>query len=62
MIRNINYPADIEGLWTHFYFSYSNTGKAVAIVKFGDLDPVSAEFPVKHPDLKYLKFILGGKD
>ncbi|CAD8140693.1 unnamed protein product [Paramecium octaurelia] len=62
VIRNINYPSDIEGLWTHFYFSYSNTGKAVAIVKFGDLDPVSAEFPVKHPDLKYLKFILGGKD
>lgn len=23
MIQNVNYPEDIEGLWTYVYYSYS---------------------------------------
>ena len=35
-IKNINYPDDIEGLWTYFYYSYSvSEKKAVALVKYG---------------------------
>lgn len=34
---NINYPADIEGLWTYIHYSYSfDLRKAVALVKYGD--------------------------
>ena len=33
-------PADIEGVWTYFYYSYSATElKAVGIVKFGESEP-----------------------
>jgi hypothetical protein len=33
---NINYPDDIEGLWTYIYYSYGkNVTKAVGFAKFG---------------------------
>jgi hypothetical protein len=36
----MNYPADIEGLWTYVYYSYSlDDRKAVAFIKFGALKP-----------------------
>lgn len=37
MIQNVNYPEDIEGLWTYVYYSYSaEEGKAQGFIKFGD--------------------------
>jgi len=63
VVKNINYPADIEGLWTYFYYSYSVAEKkAVAFVKYGDGEPLSAEHSVTHNPTKYLRFLLGGKD
>lgn len=36
-IENINFPADIEGLWTYVYYSYSSDeNKAVAHIKYGN--------------------------
>jgi hypothetical protein len=33
MIQNIDYPADIEGLWTFVYYSYNRADKqAVAFI------------------------------
>jgi len=35
-VQNINYPGDIEGLWTYLYFSYSfDEKKAVGFVRYG---------------------------
>jgi hypothetical protein len=37
LIQNVNYPEDIEGLWTYVYYSYSaDENKAIAFLKFGD--------------------------
>lgn len=36
---NIDYPSDIDGLWTYVYYSYSaEQKKAVAFIKFGDTE------------------------
>lgn len=42
MIKNIDYPADIEGVWTYVYYSYSTKeNSAVAFIKYGDSEFLS---------------------
>lgn len=64
MIQNIDYPADIEGLWTYIYYSYStDKNRAVGFIKFGSDDAIkSIRHDTTHPDNKYVRFILGGMD
>jgi len=63
-VQNINYPEDIDGLWTYIYYSYSaENKKAVAFILFGDDDtPKKAVSEVFNPPSKYLKFTIGGTD
>lgn len=36
-VQNVNYPADIDGLWTFVYYSYSaKEKKAIGFIKFGE--------------------------
>jgi len=63
VVKNINYPNDIEGLWTYIYYSYSVVEKkATAFIKYGLTDPVNIDHAVTHNPTKYLLFVLGGKD
>lgn len=63
MVQNVNFPEDIEGLWTFVYYSYSaDENKAVAFIKYGDGDIQSITHKTTHPAVKFLKFILGGND
>lgn len=63
VIKNINFPEDIEGLWTYIYYSYSeDKSKAVALIKYGGADIIGEKIEVNHPDTKYVKFVLGGND
>lgn len=40
VIKTVNYPGDIEGLWTFIYYAYDvDTKKAVGFMKFGSEDP-----------------------
>jgi hypothetical protein len=60
--QNIPYPADIEGLWTFLYFSFSKqVNRAVGFIKYDGSEPKRIQFDVQHPAITYLKFILGGK-
>jgi hypothetical protein len=60
--KQVNF-ADIEGVWTYMYFSYSADQKrAVAFVKYADGQPIRVPFDVTHPETNYLKFTLGGND
>jgi hypothetical protein len=35
--QNVDYPKDIEGLWTYIYYSYSaEANKAIGFIKFGE--------------------------
>lgn len=35
--QNVEFPTDIEGLWTFVYFSHGKTaGRSVAFVKYND--------------------------
>jgi len=37
---NINYPDDIEGLWTYVYYSHNRVAKrSVGFIKYGNADP-----------------------
>jgi hypothetical protein len=37
--QNVNYPDDIEGLWTYLYYSYSvNVKRCVGFIKYGTAD------------------------
>jgi hypothetical protein len=37
---NVDYPADIEGLWTYVYYSFSvEENQAVGFIKYGDAEP-----------------------
>jgi hypothetical protein len=39
VIKNVDHPADIEGVWTYVYYSYSTKeNNAIAFIKFGDGD------------------------
>lgn len=39
VIKNVNYPDNLDGVWTYIYYSYSaEKKKAVAYIKFGDSD------------------------
>lgn len=51
VVQNLNFPEDIEGLWTFLYYSYSLPDtKAVAFVKFGDAAVRKLDFPnTRHP-------------
>lgn len=63
VINNINFPADIEGLWTFVYYSYSEEkSRAVAHIKYGNENTQSVRIDVDHPDTKFVRFILGGND
>lgn len=63
MIQNINFPEDIEGVWTYVYYSYSaDLNKAVAFIKYGEAAAQSAVHATTHPDTKFLRFVLGGND
>ncbi|CAD8193826.1 unnamed protein product [Paramecium pentaurelia] len=54
---------DIEGVWTFFYFSYSNTfNKAVGFIKYSDQDSQSITINAYHETIIYLKLIIGGSD
>jgi hypothetical protein len=47
VIENQNYPEDIEGLWTFFYYSYSvQEKKSVGYVKYGNGDPTKVAMSV----------------
>lgn len=61
VIQNVNY-ADIEGVWTYIYYSYSIALKrAVAFVKYGlDSQPTRIQFDVTHPLPIRFKFVVGG--
>jgi hypothetical protein len=60
--KNIDYPADIEGVWTYVYYSYSKPGsKAVGIIQYGQSEPQRIQHDVTHPSVSYLNFILAGK-
>ena len=60
---NIDYPADIEGVWTYVYYSYSaDANKAVAFIKYGNDDIKTSVHVTTHTPTKYLRFILGGND
>lgn len=62
-IENINFPADIEGLWTYVYYSYSSDeNKAVAHIKYGNQEIQTKTLPTTHQMTKLLRFILGGND
>lgn len=50
VIKNINYPVDIEGVWTYVYYSYSAAEKkAVGFAKYNNLEPRSVLHTVSHP-------------
>lgn len=37
IVQNINYPVDIEGLWTYVYYSYSvKDKKAIAFIQYAN--------------------------
>jgi hypothetical protein len=60
---NINYPDDIEGLWTYVYYSHGKAAKrSVGLIKYGAKgQPQRIQHDVQHPAILYLKFILAGK-
>jgi hypothetical protein len=63
VIKNVNYPENLDGVWTYIYYSYSaEKKKAVAYIKFGDTDIQKVEHQVTHPTTKYVKFSVGGTD
>jgi hypothetical protein len=63
LIQNVDYPADIEGLWTYIYYSYSDDkARAVGLIKYGTDDIKAIRHDVTHPGTKRVKFILGGND
>ena len=63
MKEEISYPADIEGLWTFIYYSYSTKEKrAVGFINFGDDVYKKIVHNVVHPKITYLKLTIGGKD
>lgn len=62
-VQNVNYPADIDGLWTFVYYSYSaKEKKAIGFIKFGEQEIKKVVFDVQNPSTKYLKFTVGGND
>lgn len=64
VVQNLNYPADIEGLWTFIYYTYDiDTRKAVAFVKYGSEEAKKVEFVnMIHPPIVALRFTAAGKD
>jgi len=63
VVQNINYPADIDGVWTYIYYSYSvEQKKAVGFIKFGEDDVKKIVHTVTNPLTKFLKFTIGGSD
>lgn len=63
VIKNIDYPENLDGLWTYVYYSYSvEKKKAVAYIKFGEDDVKKIEHEVTHPNTKYVRFTVGGTD
>lgn len=62
-VRNVNHPADIEGLWTFIYFSHSLNDKQTAIfARFGNEKLIKVIVPAVHVVPSYLKFYLGGNN
>jgi len=61
---NINYPDDIEGLWTYVYYSHGKAAKrSVGFIKYGNEGtPQRIQHDVSHPVITYLQFILAGKN
>lgn len=59
---NVNYPGDIEGLWTYVYYSHSRVVKrSVGFIQFGPAGtPQRIQHDVTHPTISYLKFVLAG--
>jgi len=48
--QNVNYPEDIEGLWTYVFYSHNrNLKRSVGFIKFGDATPTRVQFDVTHP-------------
>jgi hypothetical protein len=63
VIQNIEYPEDIEGVWTFIYYSYSDdVNEAVGIIKYGSAAPKAITHKVTHSSTKFVRFILGGTD
>jgi len=63
VIQNIDYPADIEGVWTYIYYSYSDDkSRALGFIKYGNADFKSIRHDVTHPNTKFVRFVLGGND
>lgn len=59
----IKAPADVEGLWSYVYYSYTgNEQKATGHIKFGDKPFESFTLRVNHPKTKEVKLIIGGND
>ena len=55
IVKNIDHPADIEGLWTFVYFSHNLYKKeSVAIIKFGNDKMQSQTIPAIHQNPTFL--------
>ncbi|CAD8058815.1 unnamed protein product [Paramecium sonneborni] len=63
IIQNIDYPTDIEGVWTYIHYSYNKQSQmANSFIRYSQTDIQSMSIQAQHPNINYLKFIFGGND
>lgn len=54
---------DVEGTWSHVYFSYSlDAGKAFGYLRIGDHEVVEVNIQAVHTESENLRLIVGGRD
>ena len=59
--KNMNYPDDIEGVWSFIYFSHHlDKGLSVGMIKIGSGKIAKQIINAKHTVPNYLKFYIGG--
>ena len=58
---NVNSIADIEGVWTYVYFSYSkDLNRAVGLFRQQTQTIQRTQFDLTHPEATALKFVVAG--